>query len=85
LENWNRKDDLSKIQVPTLMIGATFDTMDPEHMKWMATEVKQGSVLICPNGSHCSMWDDQEHYFPGLIQFIKSVDRGEKPESIIQV
>jgi proline iminopeptidase len=85
LENWNRKDDLSKIQVPTLMIGATFDTMDPEHMKWMAKEVKQGSVLICPNGSHCSMWDDQEHYFPGLIQFIKSVDRGEKPESVIQV
>ncbi|CAF3755904.1 unnamed protein product [Adineta steineri] len=85
LEKWSRKDDLSKIQVPTLMIGGTFDTMDPEHMKWMAKEVKQGSVLICPNGSHCSMWDDQEHYFPGLIQFIQSVDKGEKPKPIIQV
>jgi proline iminopeptidase len=85
LEKWNRKDDLSKIQVPTLMIGAKFDTMDPEHMKWMATEVKQGSVLICPNGSHCAMWDDQEHYFSGLIKFIKSVDKGEKLESVIQV
>jgi proline iminopeptidase len=83
LEKWNRKDDLSKLQVPTLMIGATFDTMDPEHMKWMATQVQQGSVLICPNGSHCSMWDDQEHYFPGLIRFIKSVDKGERPESVI--
>jgi proline iminopeptidase len=83
LEKWDRKDDLSKLQVPTLMIGGIFDTMDPEHMKWMATKVKQGSVLICPNGSHCSMWDDQEHYFPGLIQFIKSVDKGERPAPVI--
>ena len=83
LEKWDRKDYLSKIEVPTLMIGATYDTMDPEHMKWMAKQVKQGSVLICPNGSHCSMWDDQEHYFPGLIQFIKSVDKDEKVPAVI--
>jgi proline iminopeptidase len=85
LEKWNRSGDLSKIQVPTLTIGATFDTMDPEHMKWMATQVQNGSSLICPNGSHCAMWDDQEHYFPGLIQFIKTVDKDEKLNSIIQV
>jgi len=23
-----------------------------------------------------SMWDDQEHFFPGLIEFIRSVDAG---------
>jgi proline iminopeptidase len=45
-------------------------------MKWMATQVQNGRSLICPNGSHCSMWDDQPHYFPGLIQFIKDVDAG---------
>ncbi|CAF1412741.1 unnamed protein product [Adineta ricciae] len=85
LENWNRRDDLSKIETPTLMIGATFDTMDPEHMKWMATQVKHGSVLICPYGSHCSMWDDEEHYFRGLIRFLKGVDQGEKVEAILNV
>lgn len=67
------------------MIGATFDTMDPEHMKWMAKQVKHGSVLICPNGSHCSMWDDEENYFRGLIRFIKSVDQGGKLEPILNV
>jgi proline iminopeptidase len=85
LEKWNRSGDLSKIQVPTLTIGATFDTMDPEHMKWMATQVQNGSSLICPNGSHCAMWDDQEHYFTWIIQFIKTVDKDEKLNSIIQV
>ena len=76
LANWDRSKDLPKIKVPTFTIGGTHDTMDPEHMKWMATQVQHGRSLICPEGSHCSMWDDQAHYFPGLIQFIKDVDKG---------
>ncbi|MCW3088922.1 MAG: proline-specific peptidase [Sediminibacterium sp.] len=76
LANWDRSKDLPKIKTPTLTIGATHDTMDPEHMKWMAGQVQNGRSLICPNGSHCSMWDDQPHYFPGLIQFIKDVNDG---------
>jgi proline iminopeptidase len=76
LEKWDRSKDLPQIKVPTLTIGGKHDTMDPEHMKWMATQVQQGDSLVCPNGSHCSMWDDQPHYFPGLIKFIKAVDAG---------
>lgn len=76
LANWDRSKDLPKIKVPTLTIGGTHDTMDPEHMKWMATQVQKGRSLICPNGSHCSMWDDQQNYFPGVISFIKDVDKG---------
>jgi len=71
LEKWDRKADLPKIKVPTLTIGGTHDTMDPEHMKWMATQFPNGRFLLCPNGSHMSLWDDQEHYFPGLIGFLK--------------
>ncbi len=76
LANWDRSKDLPKIKVPTLTIGGKHDTMDPEHMQWMATQVQKGRSLICPEGSHCSMWDDQAHYFPGLISFIKDVDKG---------
>jgi proline iminopeptidase len=76
LKNWDRKADLPKIKVPTLTIGAKFDTMDPEHMKWMSTQVQKGRYLYCPNGSHLSMWDDQKIYMDGVIQFIKDVDSG---------
>ena len=76
LAKWDRSKDLPQINVPTLTIGGAHDTMDPEHMKWMATQVQNGRSLICPDGSHCSMWDDQAHYFPGLISFIKDVDGG---------
>jgi proline iminopeptidase len=76
LVNWDIKAQLPSIHVPTLTVGATHDTMDPEHMKWMATQVQQGRFLLCPNGSHMSFWDDQEHFFPGLIKFLRDVDGG---------
>ncbi len=76
LKNWDVKDQLHKITVPTLTIGATHDTMDPEHMKWISAEVKNGRFLLCPNGSHLSQFDDQEVFFKGLINFIKDVNDG---------
>lgn len=76
LIHWDRKADLSKIKIPTLTVGAHYDTMDPDHMKWMSTQVQQGRYLYCPEGSHLCMWDDQKHFFPGVIQFIKDVDAG---------
>ncbi|GGB17311.1 proline iminopeptidase [Puia dinghuensis] len=74
LIRWDRSKDLGKITVPTLTIGGEFDTMDPKYMEWMSHQVKQGSYVYCPEGSHCDMWDDQQHYFPGLIKFLKDVD-----------
>jgi proline iminopeptidase len=74
LVNWDRKADLPKIAVPTLTIGGKYDTMDPEHMKWMSQQVKKGSFLYCPEGSHMSMYDDQETYMKGIISFIRKAE-----------
>lgn len=76
LKNWDVKDRLKNIKVPTLVIGATHDSMDPKHMEWMAEEVQNGRFLLCPNGSHLSQYDDQKTYFNGLIKFVKDVDSG---------
>ncbi len=76
LINWDRTADLRKISVPTLVIGARYDTMDPTHMEWMAGQVQKGRYLFCPNGGHLALYDDQEVYFRGLTQFIHDVDEG---------
>jgi proline iminopeptidase len=78
LTNWDVSDSLKTLTVPTLSIGGKHDTMDPEHMKWMSTAVQNGSYLYCPNGSHMSMYDDQQAYMQGLIKFIKGVNEGNK-------
>ncbi len=76
LKNWSVKDRLTKITVPTLSIGAQYDTMDPDEMKNLAETVQKGRFLYCENGSHLSQYDDQKAYFTGLIKFIKDVDEG---------
>ena len=76
LEQWDRTKDLPSITVPTLTVGAAFDTMDPKHMEWMATQVKRGRYLHCPKGSHLALYDDQQAYFDGVIRFLKDVDAG---------
>jgi proline iminopeptidase len=72
LAHWDRSVDLSSIEVPTLVIGARYDTMDPEHMRQMAERLPAGRYLECPNGSHLAMYDDQQTYFAGLIDFLTS-------------
>jgi proline iminopeptidase len=71
LEKWDVSTELPKIKTRTLVVGATHDTMDPKYMEWMSTQFPNGAFLLCPNGSHMSLWDDQEHFFPGLVAFLK--------------
>ena len=75
LINWDRTGDLGRITVPTLVIGATHDTMDPTHMEMIASRIPKGRFHLCPNGSHMAMYDDQQTYFDGLIGFIRDVER----------
>ncbi len=74
LANWDIKARLKEIRVPTLMVGAKYDTMDPEAMKAQSQMVQKGRYLYCPNGSHLAMWDDQKVFMNGVIKFIKDVD-----------
>ena len=71
LAQWDRTADLPRIRVPTLVIGATHDTMDPEHMAAMARAMPEGRRLHCPIGSHMAMYDDQTVYICGLIEFLR--------------
>ena len=71
LANWDRSKDLARIAVPTLVIGAEHDSMDPKHMAWMSKQLPKGEYLHCPNGSHMGMYDDQETYMKGLIAFLR--------------
>lgn len=73
LARWSRFDDLAAIDVPTLVIGARHDTMDPAHMRAMAERLPHGRYLDCPEGSHLAMYDDQQTYFSGLIEFLHAL------------
>ena len=70
LAHWDRTSQLATIDVPALVIGARYDTMDPAYMERMAGRLPRGQYLLCPDGSHLAMYDDQQVYFAGLIDFL---------------
>jgi proline iminopeptidase len=70
LSDWDRVDDLHRIEVATLVIGAAHDTMDPSQLRDMAARMPRGSYLHCPDGSHLAMYDDQQTYMQGLIDWL---------------
>jgi proline iminopeptidase len=73
LRGWERWDRLHEITVRVLTIGAKHDEMNPEDMKKMATLMPNATSFICENGSHLSMWDDQQTYFKNFLAFLKTV------------
>jgi proline iminopeptidase len=76
LAGWDRTGDLASITVPTLVVGATHDTMDPAHLAWMAGAVAHGRYHHCPDGSHLAIYDDQAAWFEGVLGFLRDVDSG---------
>lgn len=76
LAHWDRTDDLASITVPTLVIGAHYDTMDPAYLEMMAGRLPAGRYLHCPHGSHLAMYDDQQTYYAGLIDFLHGIGNG---------
>jgi proline iminopeptidase len=73
-KDWERWDDLHRITVKTLTLGAEYDTMDPKDIRRMAELMPNAESAICPNGSHLAMWDDQAIYFEHLLRFLRSLE-----------
>jgi proline iminopeptidase len=63
LADWDRFADLKRIAVPTLVIGARYDTMDPAYMEAMSKQLPKGRYLYLPEGSHLAMYDEKRRYF----------------------
>lgn len=76
LEKWDRTQDLSKLAMPTLVVGARYDTMDPAYTEMMSKRIPHARYLYCPNDSHLAMYDDQKTYMDGVVKFIDDVDAG---------
>jgi proline iminopeptidase len=75
-KQWNRWNDLKNIRIPTLLIVGRKDTMSVEDIQKMGRLIPNSRVVVCENGSHICMYDDQQTYFSELIRFIKDVEKG---------
>ncbi|ATP55789.1 proline iminopeptidase [Pedobacter ginsengisoli] len=68
---WNR---LPNIKVPTLVIGGMYEERNPEDIKKEGKLIPNSRTYLCPDGSHLSIYDDQQNYFSNLVAFLKDVE-----------
>lgn len=73
LKDWDRWEDLSRIQVPTLLLVGRYDTMRVADIEEMGRRMPHATVGICEQGSHLAMWDDEAEYFRLLSQFLRTL------------
>jgi proline iminopeptidase len=78
-KDWDRWTDLTKINVPTLLIVGRHDTMNVEDIRRMGRAIPHSRVAVCENGSHLCMWDDQQAYFHHLLGFVRDVEASRSP------
>jgi proline iminopeptidase len=75
LKGWDRWKDLHRIETRTLILGGHYDTMDPQDLRRMSRLLPNAATVICENGSHLSMYDDQQTYFAALLAFLDKTTR----------
>jgi proline iminopeptidase len=75
-KNWDRWPDLHRISMPTLLLVGRHDTMAVEDIEQMGTLIPRSQVVVCENGSHLAMYDDQESYFGALVPFVLRAGAG---------
>ena len=58
-----------------MIIGAKHEKMDPVAMEEQSKWVPGGPYLYCPDGSHYSIWDDQQVLMDSVIKIIGIIDQ----------
>ena len=72
-KDWDRWKELHCISVPTLLVVGRYDTMNVQDVQKMGGLVPNSHVVVCRDGSHLCMYDDQQRYFRELLKFIRTV------------
>ncbi|WP_416353752.1 proline-specific peptidase family protein [Agrilactobacillus fermenti] len=74
LKDFDLRDQIQNIKVPTLLTFGEHETMPVSSAKRMAKVIPNARLVTTPNGGHHHMIDNAPVYFDHLKQFIKDVE-----------
>ncbi|WP_353947517.1 proline-specific peptidase family protein [Sporolactobacillus sp. Y61] len=76
LKEWDVRDQLKNIQVPTLLTFGEHETMPLAAARRMAESIPHARLATTPEGGHHHMIDNAPVYFDHLATFIRDVESG---------
>ncbi|MTI22330.1 alpha/beta fold hydrolase [Fulvivirga sp. RKSG066] len=74
LQDFDRIDQLHKIEKPTLFIAGEYDEVLPETLELFQSKVKDSEVAIVSNAGHSKTTDNPEEFAEKLESFMSNVE-----------
>jgi len=72
IKDWDITDEISIIQIPTLITVGEYDEVTPKVAEEVHKRIKNSKLVIFKNCSHITMWEDRENYNRTIAEFILS-------------
>lgn len=76
LKEFDLRDQIQDITVPTLVTFGGHETMPVATAKRMAQQIPDARLAITPDAGHHAMMDNPDVYYDNLAQFINDVEAG---------
>lgn len=76
LKEWDIRDQIHKIKVPTLLTFGEHETMPLKSAQRMAQAIPNSRLVTTPNGGHHHMIDNAPVYFKHLADYLRDVESG---------
>jgi len=70
IRDWDRRKDLHRIRVPTLIVTGTYDEVTLDCHKTIQRGIKGSRLVILPGCSHMAMDEKPELYVATLRNFL---------------
>lgn len=74
LNGWDRRQDLHKITLPTLLTFGEYDTMPLAVARRMQRTLPHARLVLTPDGGHCHSVDNPSAFFHNLGQYLADVE-----------
>ena len=79
LRNWNRLEEMARIEQPCLVVVGAYDELTPACALKMHKALPNSETAVFPNSSHTPFFEEPESYFPRLKQFLTQQAVGKPP------
>ena len=76
LNEWDVRDQIKNINVPTLLTFGEHETMPLDSARRMAEVIPNAKLVTTPNGGHHHMIDNAPVYFKHLADYLREVETG---------
>ena len=76
LAGWDRRDRLSEISAPTLIISGRYDEMGPSCQQTLHSGIRGSQLRIFENSSHVPHAEEPDAYFAALREFLGGAEEG---------